>query len=724
MKTERIQELVRQLNVANRAYYQENREIMTDREYDALYDELAQLEAETGITLAGSPTMQVGHQVVSALKKAEHDSPMLSLDKTKSPEALAGFLGVHEGLLSWKLDGLTVVLKYENGQLQQALTRGNGRVGEDVTHNARVFVNIPLSLPFVGNLQIRGEAVITFADFEAINAAQEDGETYKNPRNLCSGAVRQLNSQVTAKRRVHFYAFGLIGSEEFAKKAHELEWLKSLGFDVVDYSLVTAQNIVAEVEAYKTKIPSLPWATDGLVLTFDDIAHSKSLGATSKFPRDSIAFKWADELAETRLLSIEWNTSRTGLINPIAVFEPVEIEGTTVSRAGLHNVSILQGLQLIPGDNITVYKANMIIPQVAENLSVPKDDPGVGQLSLFSAESATRQVEIPQACPVCNQPTEIIGDPEMLYCTNPGCGTKLILTLTHFVSRDAMNIEGLSEQTLGKFIASGFVNEYPDLFEIAKYEQEITSTEGFGRKSFDNLIAAIEAAKDTALPNFIFALGIRDVGLANAKLLCAHFNHDMEAIVDEAAKPVPTVFEDVLGIGDVSAERLREYFASPVGEMPLSEKLQGSLLQHFNNDEAAISKAAKFTPADKPFGAIKGFGKEIIANLQDYFTDAGNLACIWKVLPLLRLQKPKTEGNQPLAGLTFVVTGDVVQFKNRKALQELIESQGGKVAGSVSAKTSYLINNDAASTSGKNKKAAMLGVPVVTEDEFIEKFQG
>jgi len=647
-----IQELVTLLNAANHAYYQENREIMSDFEYDKLYDELAGLEKRTGIVLAGSPTVRVGYgyEVVSSLSKVPHDIPMLSLDKTKDPNALVAFLAEQKGLLSWKLDGLSIVLRYENGKFKQAITRGNGTIGEDVTHNAKVFANIPLTVPFQGKFSLRGEAVITFADFEAINADEE--VKYKNPRNLCSGAVRQLNSETAAKRRVLFYAFGLLSGGEyaFALKSEQLAWLTTQGFDVAHFQLVTADTIVSAVDEFKDKIPTEPVASDGLVLTYDDIAYSESLGATSKFPHDSLAFKWQDELAETTLVDIEWSTSRTGLINPVAIFEPVEIEGTQVSRASLHNVSILRALELSIGDRITVYKANMIIPQVAENLTLG------GRKS---------PVNIPATCPVCGGVSEIVGDPETLYCTNLNCDAKLVQALSHFVSRNAMNIAGLSEQTLEKFITHGIITDYIDLFAIASHETTIVEMDGFGRKSYENLTAAIEASKDVALPNFIYALGIRHVGLSNAKLLCTHFRHD----------PVQ------------------------IAEVCKSDNYLEALLE------------------------VKGFGDAISHSLHDYFSQEKNMELFHNTLDILRIKAPTLAAELPLDGLTFVITGDVTQFKNRKALQEFIENRGGRVAGSVSAKTSFLINNDATSGSGKNKKAAQLGVPILTESGFMEKFE-
>ena len=715
----RIQELIDILNAANRAYHHENREIISDFEYDRLYDELVRLEKETEVVLAGSPTRKVGYEVVGSLTKATHDAPLLSLDKTKDPNALIEFLGEHTGLLSWKLDGLSIVLRYDNGALQQAVTRGNGTIGEDVTHNARVFANIPLTVPYKGKFSLRGEAVISLADFEAINAHEE--VKYKNPRNLCSGAVRQLNSEEAAKRRVNFFAFGLLSGPDASLKSEQIQWIKSQGFDVTFYEKVTADTVVDAVTRFKAKIPSEPIASDGLVLTFDDIAHSRSLGATSKFPRDSLAFKWQDELAETTLLDIEWNTSRTGLINPVAIFEPVEIEGTQVSRASLHNVSILRGLELSVGDKITVYKANMIIPQIAENLSRRGDRP--------RSPENLHLCKIPANCPVCNGKSEIIGHPETLYCTNSNCDARQIQSLSHFVSRNAMNIDGLSEQTLEKFIANGFIRDYTDLFDLSRHEDSIINMDGLGRKSYDKLMAAIEASKNVAMPNFIYALGIPDVGLSNAKLLCAKFNN-FDAIISEAARSTPAVFEDVKGIGEVTAGSLRAYFANvpggdyfsalsgAVAKGVLTQRVANLITKHFQ-DESTLQDAAHHAPQDKPFGGIEGFGNEIIGNLRMFFTNEENLARLRRVLPLLRIQKPAEKTELPLAGQTFVITGDVTQFANRKALQEFIESHGGKVAGSVSAKTTYLINNDAGSTSGKNKKAAELGVPILTENDFM-----
>lgn len=642
---ERMKELIEILTKASRAYYQEDREIMSDFEYDKLYDELTALEKETGVVLSNSPTQKVGHQVLSSLKKVRHESPMLSLDKTKEVTALESFLGNNKGILSYKMDGLTVVLTYKNGELSQAVTRGNGEIGEDITHNAKFFKNIPLKISFKGELVIRGEAVISFIDFNNINEKLEPEDQYKNPRNLCSGTVRQLNSEISASRNVNFIAFALVKAEGQAfgdDKENRFKWLESLGFECVERQNVTSENIAQTVKAFEEKIPSNRFATDGLVLTFSSIAYSQSLGTTAKFPRDSIAFKWADELAETKLINVDWNTSRTGLINPIAVFEPVELEGTTVERASLHNLSIIENLQLGLGDKITVYKANMIIPQVAEDLT------------------KSNNLEIPAVCPVCGEETEIIAlrDGKALKCPNPNCKAQRISSLEHFVSRDALNIEGLSEATIEKFIEKGFIDNYTDIFKLEKYKTEIVSMDGFGEKSYNNLISAIDKSKSVALPNFIYALGINNVGLSNAKLLCKKCNNSL----DEIRKADFDTLISIDGFGDVIADSIVKYFS-----------------HQKNND--------------------------LINDVLNY------------------LQFTATEDSQTelkLENVTFVVTGDVHIYKNRKELQGVIEKLGGKVTGSVSAKTNYLINNDVNSSSSKNKKAKELGIPIISEEDFEE----
>lgn len=634
------------LGEAARAYYQEDREVMSNKEYDALYDELVALEKETGIVLAGSPTVNVGYEVLSELEKVPHDSPMLSLDKTKNPEDLREWLGIQKGMLSWKMDGLTVVLTYRHGKLAQAVTRGNGMVGEKITNNARVFKNLPAQIPFDGEVVLRGEAVIRYSDFEKINAGIEDVDSrYKNPRNLCSGSVRQLNNAITARRNVYFFAFALVSAEgkTLSNSAEEnMRWLASLGFAIVPYAMVSGETVTAAVQEFAEKITENDFPSDGLVLLYDDIAYGKALGSTAKFPRNAIAFKWADEEMETVLTQIEWSPSRTGLINPIAVFAPVELEGTTVSRASLHNLSIMDSLALGIGDHIKVYKANMIIPQVAENLT------------------RSGGYEVPAHCPACGSSTEIRTDNEVktLYCPNPYCSAKKVKLFSHYVSRDAMNIDGLSEATLTKMIDQGFLEELYDLYTLSRYREEIVAMEGFGEKSYTNLINSIEASRHTTLARFIYSLGILNVGASNAKLLCQHFHHDPEAVMGASVEEMV----EIEGIGEVIAASVRDYFAN----------------QH---------------------------NRETIEKLLQY-------------LDFAKVQEQET-GEQPLAGKTLVITGTVTQFKNRKELKEYIESLGGKVTGSVSKNTDYLLNNDNLSGSAKNKKAKELGIPILTEEEFL-----
>lgn len=648
-RIERMKELVSLLSRAGKAYYQESREIMSNFEYDRLYDELTALERETGVTLSGSPTQRVGYEVLSELPKETHESPMLSLDKTKSVEDLQAWLGEQKGLLSWKMDGLTIVLTYDNGTLVKAVTRGNGEIGEVITPNARVFANIPVNISYKGMLVLRGEAVIRYSDFKRINDEIEDVDAkYKNPRNLCSGSVRQLNSQITAERNVHFEAFSLVradGVDFENSREKQFEWLKSQGFEVVEYREVTRESLPQAVQEFAAAVEGNDIPSDGLVLLYDDIAYGDSLGRTAKFPRNSIAFKWQDEIRETKMRYIEWSPSRTGLINPVAVFEPVELEGTTVSRASVHNISILEGLELGEEDRITVYKANMIIPQIADNLT----------------RSGVKH--IPEECPVCGGATEIrqVNDVRSLYCTNPDCQAKKIKSFTLLVSRDALNIDGLSEATLEKFIGAGFIHEYADIFHLDRHKEAIVEMEGFGQKSYDNLVASVERAKNTTLPRMIYGLGIAGIGLAGAKVLCRQFGFDFDRM--RSAGEEELVAAD--GIGGVLARAWMDYFAS--------EK----------NNEAVDHLLAE-----------------------------------------LNIEKETVETEEQIfAGKTFVITGSLEHFSNRKELQELIEARGGKAAGSVSAKTSYLINNDAMSSSSKNKKARDLGVPIITEEEFLRMLE-
>lgn len=642
-----MQDLVQQLNEAAAVYYQGKDEIMSNYDYDRLYDELAALEKETGIILAGSPTRRVGYEVLSELPKETHAAPMLSLDKTKSVDALASWLEGQTGLLSWKMDGLTIVLSYENGTLQKAVTRGNGQVGEVITNNARTFTNIPLSVPYQGQMILRGEAVISYSEFRKINETLPEEEQYKNPRNLCSGSVRQLNNEITAKRNVSFFAFALVQAEgvDFHNSQEEkFLFLREQGFDVVEYQRVTSETLPAAIRSFADKIPQNDFPSDGLVLLMDDIAYGEGLGMTAKFPRNAMAFKWADETADTTLLEIEWSASRTGLINPVAIFEPVELEGTTVSRASVHNISIVHQLELGIGDTIQVYKANMIIPQIADNLT------------------RSGKLTIPDTCPVCGHPAVIHheNDAEVLFCENPECLAKKIKSLTLFVSRDAMNIDGLSEATIEKFLSKGMLHELADLYHLSDYRETIIEMDGFGERSYEKLITALENSRQTTLAKFIYSLGISNIGLSNAKMICNALGNDLEHIRHATVEELTAID----GVGDVIARSFADYFASPEHNKTVDDLLQEITLETVQTDSQA----------------------------------------------------------QDLSGLVFVITGSLEHFENRSALKETIENAGGKVTGSVTKKTSYLINNDIASTSSKNKKAKELGVPIITEEQAMKQF--
>ena len=644
-KLERIKELVELLNKAGKSYYSEGQEIMSNYEYDAMYDELKKLEEETGCVLSNSPTVNVGYEVLSELPKERHDSPMLSLDKTKDREALRDWLGEQKGVLSWKLDGLTIVLTYEDGKLSKAVTRGNGEIGEIITNNARVFKNVPVTIPYKGKLVLRGEAIITYSDFNRINEEiPEMDAKYKNPRNLCSGSVRQLNNKITKERNVNFFAFALVSADNVDFKnsrAYQFEWLKKQGFEVVEYKMVDRDNIIDTIAWFEKTIVNNDFPSDGLVIIYDDIAYGESLGRTAKFPRNAMAFKWTDETADTVLRQIEWSASRTGLINPVAIFDPVELEGTKVSRAGVHNISIMEGLKLGIGDNIRVFKANMIIPQIAANLT----------------ESGN--ISVPEVCPVCGQPTRIseVNDVKTLYCDNPECQAKHVKSFALLVSRDALNIDGLSEATLEKFIQKGFIKDKTDIFHLDKFKDEIVAMEGFGEKSYANLIEAVEKAKDTDLVRVLYGLGIDNIGLSTAKIIVKKLKGDPQAVLSVTAQELT----DINGIGEVIAEAFVRYFAD--------EKKK-----------------------------------------EEYI----------RLLGEVRLKEiEESQETEELAGKTFVITGNVTHFANRKELKELIERMGGKVTGSVTGNTSYLINNDSMSQSTKNKTAAKLGVPVITEEKFI-----
>lgn len=641
---DRMKELVTILNEAGKAYYQESKEIMSNFEYDNLYDELLALEKEEGVVLSNSPSIHVGYEVLSELPKERHARPMLSLDKTKDVEQLKTWLGTQKGLLSWKLDGLTIVLTYESGKLVKAVTRGNGEVGEVITNNAKVFKNVPLEISYTDTLILRGEAVIKYSDFEKMNQTIEDVDAkYKNPRNLCAGSVRQLNNQITAQRKVYFYAFTLVQADNADFKNSRMEqinWLRSLGFDTVENKIVTSGTMEEVVAYFANAIETYDLPSDGLVLVLDDIAYGQSLGTTAKFPRDSIAFKWRDEIKETTLTQIEWSASRTGLINPVAIFEPVELEGTTVSRASVHNVSIMENLQLGIGDTIKVYKANMIIPQIEENLT----------------KSGT--IVIPEHCPVCGHETEIRNDNgiKSLYCANPECMAKKIKSLSHFVERNAMNIDGLSEATIEKFVQNGIIKELADLYHLQEHHEEIVTMEGFGERSYKNLMESVEQSRNVEMPNFIYALGIDNIGLSNAKLIVKRYGSEWDTIKNLTFEQLV----DVNGIGDVIAD-------------------------------AFVA----------------------------YFRNAEKMVHIERLVEELNFAAEEVSGDNSFEGVNFVITGSVNHFANRNEVKDVIEKKGGKVTGSVTSKTNYLINNDNASNSSKNKKAKELGIPIITEEEFI-----
>ena len=648
-KKKRIKELVEILNKAAKSYYVDAVEIMPNIEYDKLYDELLELEKETNVVLSNSPTQNVGYEIAGELPKKAHESPMLSLDKTKSVEDLREWLGDNKALLSWKMDGLTIVLTYRDGELVEAVTRGNGTIGEVITNNAKNFQNIPLKIEFKGELILRGEAIIKYSDFKRINDAIEDAAAkYKNPRNLCSGSVRQLNPAITKARMVYCNIFNVVkadGVDFENSKAKQFEWAKNEGFDVVEYKFTDSKSIADDVAEFESKIESNDIPSDGLVLLLDDIALGERLGSTSKFPRNAMAFKWSDERQVTKLKYIEWSPSRTGLINPVAVFEPVELEGTTVSRASLHNVSIFEDLMLGVGDEISVYKANMIIPQVYENLT----------------KSNTEKV--PDTCPACGSHASIKQDNEskVLMCTNPDCQIKHIKQYALMASRDALNIDGLSESTLEKFLSKGFIKNDSDIFKLDRYKDEIVNMEGFGKRSYEKLMAALEEAKHTNVARFLYSLGINGIGSANAKMIAKYFDNDIDKIIT-------------------------------AGKDDLLE--------------------------------IEGIGEVLANSIVDFFKDSKNMENVKSLREVLIFEREESAGSDSFAGKVFVITGSLEHFTNRNELKEIIEKNGGKVSGSVSSKTNFLINNDTASNSSKNKKAKELGVEIISEEDFLKLLEG
>ena len=644
-KKARIKELVEILNKAAKSYYVDAVEIMPNIEYDKLYDELVKLEKETNVVLSNSPTQNVGYETASELPKKAHESPMLSLDKTKSVTELEDWLGDNEALLSWKMDGLTIVLTYRGGELVEAVTRGNGIIGEVITNNAKNFQNVPLKIEYKGELILRGEAVIKYSDFKRINESISDADAkYKNPRNLCSGSVRQLNPAVTRERKVYFNVFNVVKADDIDfenSKAKQFEWAKNEGFDVVEYKFTNRESLANDIADFESRIADNDIPSDGLVLLLDDIALGERLGSTAKFPRNAMAFKWSDERQTTKLKYIEWSPSRTGLINPVAVFGPVELEGTTVSRASLHNVSIFEELMLGVGDEISVYKANMIIPQVYENLT----------------KSNTEKV--PKICPACGKDTTIKKDNEskVLLCTNPDCQVKHIKQYALMASRDALNIDGLSESTLEKFLSKGFIKSDSDLFHLDKFKDEIINMDGFGKRSYEKLISALDEAKNTTVSRFLYSLGISGIGSANAKMIAKYFDNDIDRIIS-ASK------DDLL--------------------------------------------------------EIEGIGEVLANSIADFFKSEKNIENVESLRKILKFEKEESGGGDKLSGKVCVITGSLQHFSNRNELKELIEKNGGKVSGSVSSKTNYLINNDTASNSSKNKKAKELGVEIISEEDFLK----
>ncbi len=640
-----MEELIKTLNQAAKVYYQGQDEIMTNYEYDKLYDELLSLEEETGIVLAGSPSVSVGYETLSQLPKEAHISPMLSLDKTKEVSTLQAFIHEKEGLLSLKLDGLSVIITYENGELVKALTRGNGEIGEVITNNAKVFDNVPGKIPFKGRLVLRGEALIKYSDFKRMNEnLKEVAEQYKNPRNLCSGSVRQLNNEVTANRHVNYLVYNLIETDyetAFVTREEQIQWIQSMGFQIVPYRKVTSNSMLEAVQEFAEELETNNLPSDGLVLTFDDIAYGESLGRTAKFPRHSIAFKWQDEMAATHLREVEWSASRTGLINPVAIFEPVELEGTTVSRASIHNVSIVKELRLGLGDEITVYKANMIIPQIQEN------------------KTKSDTLIIPSECPVCHGETKVLNEngSEVLVCINPDCYAKKVKSFTHFVSRNAMNIDGLSESTIEKIISKGLLHEPADFYHLKDYVEVLSGMEGMGEKSCTNLLQAIDASRETTLPRVLYSLGIKGIGLSMAKLICKQYSYDLPKM------------------NELTMEQLSE---------------------------------------------IDGVGEVLAENVVHYFRDEKNLKIVQNLWKELNVTKEQDIADQTVSELTFVITGSLEHFTNRDECKDEIERRGGKVTGSVTKKTDYLVNNDIASGSSKNRKAKELGIPIITEVELLE----
>ena len=649
-----MKELINKLNQYSYEYYTLGKPTISDTTYDGLYDKLIKLEEETGVVLSNSPTQNVGNVTLSKLEKTTHEYPMLSLDKTKSIDTLNNFRKNKDTILMLKMDGLTIDLVYdEKGNLIEGSTRGDAFIGENITHTVKTFSNIPLKINnnFNKTIHIIGEAIIDYDTFDNINSKLSDNDKYKNPRNLVSGTVRQLNSKVCKDRNVKFVGY-IVEGLNIPSKLYQLKLIKELGFETVEYQIILSNN---EKEYLESKIDYLrelasnkKLPIDGMVLMYNNIKYGKSLGNTAHHPLHSIAFKFENDVEFTKLINVEFNVSRTGRVNPIALFNPVELYGTTVTRATLNNLSILKSLQLGLGDEIGVTKANEIIPMITDNLT------------------KSNTLVIPEVCPVCGEPLIIKNDTnsEFLYCQNPNCKAKLVQSIFNYCNRDAMNIVGLSEKSIEKFIEKGFIKSILDIYSLDKYKKEIIHMEGFGLKSYNKLIDSIEKSKQCKLENFIYALGIPNVGLQTAKNIVKFVEGD-----------VRTKLNTLL----MFCENIKWLKMNDCGE-----SLKNSLIQYFNNEE---NNKLVFE----------------LSNLLSFIED-----------------NPKKNNNVSLEGKTFVITGKVHIYKNRNEIKDIIESLGGKVSGSVSSKTDYLINNDINSNSGKNKTAKELNIPIISEEQFVE----
>lgn len=651
-KIEYIKSLVRQLTAACEAYYKNDNPIMTDKQFDDLFDELEKLENETGFVMCGSPTQKVQGYVINELKKVKHTKPMLSANKTKEISEIERFIGNQLCILSWKLDGLTIVLRYKDNKFTQAITRGNGEIGEDVTHTMSMCSNIPMTIPYTGDLEVRGECVISWEEFNKINETLND--QYKHPRNLAAGTVRQLDSNISRSRKLTFKAFELVQDELYERSKTNLllrdqlmdikesfDYLEECGFEVVEHELVTNNNISDVIERFDPEKYQYP--VDGLVVMYNSYEYGKQQGKTSHHPLNMLALKWEDQLYETTLEDVLWNTSKTGLINPVAIFSPVDLDGAITTRATLHNVSYIEDLELGIGDSIQIYRSNMVIPKVHESLT------------------RSNNLDIPSKCPCCGGDVEIHNEngSKTLHCMNQQCSAKLLSQFVYFVSRECMNIDGLSEATLDRFIQAGWLIQLKDIYHLYEHKKEMIHMDGFGKRRVEKLLDAIEKSRNSKLSNFITALSIPLIGKSTAKDMAkVCHNHINEFFLNIESK---FDWSNVDGIGDTTNDSINDYF-------------------------------------DKNLEAVKDLIKEI------NFSSSEN----------------DNHSSKDLSGLTFVITGKVEKYKNRNVMKEEIESKGGKVSGSVSSKTNYLVNNDMSSNSSKNKKAKELMIPIITEDELIK----